>query len=157
MKAIIDAKKLAEKHNLDMRIIDAEFTLDRSKLLIKFLADNRIDFRNLAKDLASIYKTRIELRQVGGPWSVCSVKVKRDGTNCNISWKRRTRKNGAWKDYADVPLSENSEAYEVEILDKAGKVLETRSTSVPSLEYEGAGYMARIYQISEVRGRGLGR
>lgn|SRR5574344_430882 len=65
MKAIIDAKKLAEKHNLDMRIIDAEFTLDRSKLLIKFLADNRIDFRNLAKDLASIYKTRIELRQVG--------------------------------------------------------------------------------------------
>ena len=91
------------------------------------------------------------------PWSVCSVKVKRDGTNCNISWKRRTRKNGAWKDYADVPLSENSEAYEVEILDKAGKVLETRSTSVPSLEYEGAGCMARIYQISEVRGRGLGQ
>jgi len=90
------------------------------------------------------------------PWSVCSVKVKRDGAKYMISWKRRTRKNGAWKDYADVPLSENTEAYEVELLDKAGKVLETRSTGVPSLEYEGAGYMARIYQISEVRGRGLG-
>jgi cell fate regulator YaaT (PSP1 superfamily) len=48
-----------------MNLIDASFTLDRKQLLFHFTADTRIDFRNLAKDLASIYKTRIELRQVG--------------------------------------------------------------------------------------------
>ena len=48
-----------------MKIIDANYTLNREQLLFHFLADNRIDFRVLAKDLASIYKTRIELRQVG--------------------------------------------------------------------------------------------
>ena len=46
-------------------ILDASYTFDRSQLLFNFLADNRVDFRKLAKDLASIYKTRIELRQVG--------------------------------------------------------------------------------------------
>lgn len=53
------------KHNLDMKLIDAEYTFDGSKLLFYFTADGRIDFRDLVKDLASIYKTRIELRQIG--------------------------------------------------------------------------------------------
>ena len=64
-KAKAKCEELVKKEGLDMKIIDAMYTFDRSQLVFRFLADNRIDFRNLAKDLASIYKTRIELRQVG--------------------------------------------------------------------------------------------
>ena len=64
-KAILEARKLVNKLKLDMRIIDASFTFDRSQLLFNFLADERVDFRELAKRLAQIYKTRIELRQIG--------------------------------------------------------------------------------------------
>ncbi|MBR6252360.1 MAG: stage 0 sporulation family protein [Clostridia bacterium] len=53
------------KHKLDMKLIDVEYTFDSSKLLFYFTADTRIDFRELVKDLAAIYKTRIELRQIG--------------------------------------------------------------------------------------------
>lgn len=63
--ALKKCKELVIKHNLNMRVIDASFTLDRDQLVFHFLSDNRVDFRSLAKDLASIYKTRIELRQVG--------------------------------------------------------------------------------------------
>lgn len=52
-------------HGLDMKLIRAEYTFDRSRLTFSFTADGRIDFRNLVKDLASIFRTRIELRQVG--------------------------------------------------------------------------------------------
>ncbi len=52
-------------HGLDMKLIDSEYTFDRNKLLFYFTADGRIDFRELVKDLASIFRTRIELRQVG--------------------------------------------------------------------------------------------
>ena len=48
-----------------MQVIEATYTFDREQLVFRFVSDNRIDFRNLVKDLASIYKTRIELRQVG--------------------------------------------------------------------------------------------
>lgn len=64
-KALKKCKELVEKYELNMMILDASYTFDRSQLLFTFIADNRIDFRKLAKDLASIYKTRIELRQVG--------------------------------------------------------------------------------------------
>ncbi len=64
-EALIKCKSIVEKEKLPMQIIDAEFTLDRSQLIFKFISDNRIDFRTLVKQLASIYKTRIELRQVG--------------------------------------------------------------------------------------------
>lgn len=57
--------KKIEKHNLDMKLIDSEYTFDNNKLLFYFTADGRIDFRELVKDLASIFKTRIELRQIG--------------------------------------------------------------------------------------------
>lgn len=53
------------KHNLDMKLIDAEYTFDNNKVLFYFTADGRIDFRELVKDLASVFKTRIELRQIG--------------------------------------------------------------------------------------------
>ena len=57
-------KKIRE-HGLEMKLIDAEYTFDNNKVLFYFTADGRIDFRQLVKDLASIFKTRIELRQIG--------------------------------------------------------------------------------------------
>ena len=53
------------KHGLDMKLIDAEYTFDNNKVLFYFTADGRIDFRELVKDLAAVFKTRIELRQIG--------------------------------------------------------------------------------------------
>ena len=53
------------KHNLDMKLIDAEYTFDNNKVLFYFTADGRIDFRELVKDLAGVFRTRIELRQIG--------------------------------------------------------------------------------------------
>lgn len=63
--ALNKAKSLANDLKLDMHILNAQYNLDRSQLLFNFYADDRIDFRELAKKLASIYRTRIELRQVG--------------------------------------------------------------------------------------------
>ena len=64
-----DAFKICQKkikeHGLEMKLIDAEYTFDNNKVLFYFTADGRIDFRQLVKDLASIFKTRIELRQIG--------------------------------------------------------------------------------------------
>lgn len=54
-----------KKHGLHMKLIDSEYTFDNNKLLFYFTADGRIDFRELVKDLASVFKTRIELRQIG--------------------------------------------------------------------------------------------
>ncbi|MCI8940874.1 MAG: stage 0 sporulation family protein [Dorea sp.] len=53
------------KHGLDMKLIDAEYTFDNNKVLFYFTADGRIDFRELVKDLAGVFRTRIELRQIG--------------------------------------------------------------------------------------------
>jgi len=64
-KAIIKCNELIEKYGLDMKIIDASYTFDREQLIFRFMADDRVDFRQLAKDLGSIFRTRIELRQVG--------------------------------------------------------------------------------------------
>ena len=58
-------QKKIEKHHLEMKLIDAEYTFDNNKVLFYFTADGRIDFRELVKDLASVFKTRIELRQIG--------------------------------------------------------------------------------------------
>ena len=54
-----------KKHKLEMKLIDAEYTFDNNKVLFYFTADGRVDFRELVKDLASVFKTRIELRQIG--------------------------------------------------------------------------------------------
>ena len=59
------ALKTINKHKLDMNLIDVEYKFDNSKILFYFTADGRIDFRDLVKDLAAIFKTRIELRQIG--------------------------------------------------------------------------------------------
>lgn len=53
------------RHGLGMKLVEAEYTLDRSKILFYFTADGRVDFRELVKDLAGVFKTRIELRQIG--------------------------------------------------------------------------------------------
>ena len=60
----ICAEKI-RKHKLEMKLIDAEYTFDNNKVLFYFTADGRIDFRDLVKDLAAVFKTRIELRQIG--------------------------------------------------------------------------------------------
>ncbi len=63
--ARIDCEKIIEKHGLEMNLIDTEYTFDKSKLIFYFTADGRVDFRELVKELASVFRTRIELRQVG--------------------------------------------------------------------------------------------
>lgn len=68
-----------KNHNLEMKLIDVEYTFDNNKVLFYFTADGRIDFRELVKDLAAVFKTRIELRQIGvrdetkvvGGYSIC--------------------------------------------------------------------------------------
>lgn len=57
-------KKIRE-HKLDMNLVEVEYTFDRNKVIFYFTADGRVDFRNLVKDLAAVFKTRIELRQIG--------------------------------------------------------------------------------------------
>ena len=64
-EAIEKAIKISQSLNRDMKFIDCSYTLDRNQLIFNFLADERVDFRELAKKLAAQYKTRIELRQVG--------------------------------------------------------------------------------------------
>jgi len=64
-KALQICKQKVLNHNLKMKLIDAEFTFDKSKLIFYFTAEGRIDFRQLVKDLAAIFKIRIELRQIG--------------------------------------------------------------------------------------------
>ena len=71
------------KHNLDMKLIDAEYTFDNSKILFYFTADGRVDFRELVRDLAGVFRTRIELRQIGvrdetkiiGGYGICGRKL----------------------------------------------------------------------------------
>ena len=64
-EAFATCNKKIKEHKLDMTLTDVEYKFDNSKILFYFTADGRIDFRDLVKDLASIYKTRIELRQIG--------------------------------------------------------------------------------------------
>ena len=60
----IGLKKIVE-HKLDMNLVEVEYTFDRNKIIFYFTAEGRVDFRNLVKDLASVFRTRIELRQIG--------------------------------------------------------------------------------------------
>ncbi|MCQ2609529.1 MAG: stage 0 sporulation family protein, partial [Lachnospiraceae bacterium] len=64
-EAFLKCKELISKHQLPMKLLGCEFTFDEAKVLFYFSADNRIDFRELVKDLASVFHIRIELRQVG--------------------------------------------------------------------------------------------
>lgn len=64
-KALIKCKELANKEGLNMTIIDATYNFDKTQLLFRFLSDERVDFRNLARELGAKFKTRIELRQIG--------------------------------------------------------------------------------------------
>ena len=64
-EALNTARKIAQELKLKMNLIEASFTFERNQLIFFFLSDQRVDFRDMAKELASIYKTRIELRQIG--------------------------------------------------------------------------------------------
>ncbi len=82
-EALVKCKSMVEKSNLNIQIIDAVYTFDKSQLTFRFISDNRVDFRDLVKELASIYRTRIELRQVGvrdrakemGGYGLCGQKL----------------------------------------------------------------------------------
>jgi len=65
MEALVKGRKIVKEMDLDMNFIDSFYTFDRNQLVFNFMADNRIDFRELAKKLAQLYHTRIELHQVG--------------------------------------------------------------------------------------------
>ena len=65
IKAVALCQEKIESHNLEMKVINAECSFDGSKIIFYFTADGRIDFRNLVKDLAAVFRTRIELRQIG--------------------------------------------------------------------------------------------
>ena len=65
MFALKKCRKLVQKYGLNMKIIDAYYTFMREQLIFRFVSEDRVDFRNLAKELGAIYKTRIELRQIG--------------------------------------------------------------------------------------------
>jgi cell fate regulator YaaT (PSP1 superfamily) len=60
----LGTEKIVE-HTLDMKLVDVEYTFDRNKIIFYFTAEGRVDFRDLVKDLASVFRTRIELRQIG--------------------------------------------------------------------------------------------
>ena len=64
-KALETAKQIAKDLDLNMNLLEANYTLERNQLIFLFVAESRVDFREMAKELASIYKTRIELRQIG--------------------------------------------------------------------------------------------
>ncbi len=64
-ESMVVCQELVNQHGLDMHLIDCQYTFDRNKLLFYFTADGRVDFRELVKALASTFKTRIELRQIG--------------------------------------------------------------------------------------------
>lgn len=64
-EAIIICQQKVEEHGLSMKLVDVEYTFDNNKVIFYFTADGRVDFRELVKDLAAIFKTRIELRQIG--------------------------------------------------------------------------------------------
>ena len=63
--ALETCQKKIDKHGLDMKLVDVEYTFDNTKIVFYFTADGRVDFRDLVKDLAGVFKTRIELRQIG--------------------------------------------------------------------------------------------
>ena len=64
-KAFQICEEKIARHGLDMKLVDVEYTFDSSKILFYFTADGRVDFRELVKDLAGVFRTRIELRQIG--------------------------------------------------------------------------------------------
>lgn len=72
-QALKKAQELADELNLGMRFLSSSYTFDKKQLLLNFTADERVDFRELTRKLAAIYRTRIELRQIGARDKACSV------------------------------------------------------------------------------------
>ena len=64
-EAFVICNEKIEQHKLDMKLVEVEYTFDRNKILFYFTSDGRVDFRDLVKDLAAVFRTRIELRQIG--------------------------------------------------------------------------------------------
>lgn len=172
--ALIKCRALVNKYNLNMKIIDASYTLNREQLLFHFLADNRIDFRNLAKELAAIYKTRIELRQVGvrdkakniGGMGMCGCTLccskflnEFDSVSINMAKNQNlslnpTKINGACGRLLCC-LKYEDETYEElrKELPKIGKIVETRQGKgkVVSVDVLGGTYNVEVENIGIVK------
>ena len=99
------------------------------------------------------------------PWSVCQVQGTRNSGDLTLTWIRRTRGDGTWKDYAEVPLTETTERYEIDIMSDS-TVKRTLTSTTPTVLYSSSNQIAdfgsnqsslkvRIYQMSETRGRGV--
>jgi hypothetical protein len=103
------------------------------------------------------------------PYAPVHISGSRTGAgDLTITWVRRTRYSGEWRDLVDVPLNEASESYEVDVLDGAGQVVRTLSSTIPSVIYTAADQAAdfgapqsaislAVYQLSAVVGRGFAR
>ena len=102
------------------------------------------------------------------PYAPCHIKATRDGSdNITLTWHRRTRVNGAWRDYVDIPVGETEEAYEIDVLDSTGAVVRTIDATAETAAYSAADQTTDfggpqstvtviVYQISEAVGRGYG-
>ena len=95
-RAYRTCQECISRHGLEMKLVEAEYTLDRSKIMFYFTADGRVDFRELVKDLAGIFHTRIELRQIGvrdeskmiGGLGICAAAFSRTSSPCPSRWQR---------------------------------------------------------------------
>ena len=103
------AKKIAE-HKLDMKLVDVEYSFDNTKIMFYFTAEGRVDFRDLVKDLAGVFRTRIELRQIGvrdeakmlGGIGICGRPF-----CCNSFWADSSRFRSKWprnRAFRSIPL-----------------------------------------------------
>lgn len=89
------------------------------------------------------------------PWAGCHCRVIKDGNTYTVKWLRRTRKNGTWKNYSDVPLNETAEIYSIDVLDGSENVIDTISATTTEFTYTGSNVAGfNIYQLSDTRGRG---
>jgi len=172
-EALITCRNLVEKYKLNMNIINAEYVLDRNQLFFNFTADGRVDFRNLAKELASKYKTRIELYQLGvrdkakeiGGCGLCGRKLccsrfKNDFTSVSINMAKNqnlslnpTKINGVCGRLLCCLRYEDDQYKECrKIMPQIGKMVDTKEGKgkVVSLDIINQKYTVQIQEKGQV-------
>lgn len=166
--------RLGTEHEVGCHIANEPFLMLNSLQSISFPASEwhmdklyRIGPSTLPVTNDKFRNYTVNLDGIGArPYSVCHVSGFRDGTgSLTVSWVRRARMNGDWKPYTDVPVGENSETYQVDVVSADGNIKRTITVNEPKAEYSAneqtadfgslqAVVRVRIYQMSEVYGRG---
>lgn len=166
--------RLGTEHEVGRHIANEPFLMLNSLQSISFSASEwhmdklyRIGPSTLPVTNEKYRNYTVNLDGIGArPYSVCHVSGFRDGTgSLTISWVRRARMNGDWKPYTDVPVGENSETYQVDVVSADGNIKRTITVNEPKALYSANEQIAdfgslqavvrvRIYQMSEVYGRG---